>query len=359
MRSLLTVVWFTTLTAAWVACGSSDGVRNEPPDSDGGESGSGGEGAAVGGEARGGDFGGGGTVNGDAGAMATPSDGGGGGDPSDGSGGTAAGGAAGTGAAGDTSTAGAGGTGPASELAVVTHFNVGQQLCGLGFDSNAQALWAQPCFGASMLSYSTAGTAGPTALAPGELADDVDVDFTPTALTLGQQQLPAHSALFFNGETGALDIHAVDLMGTTSSPIATLTTAFGDSHVVGGSFHVQRGTFFAVQDRVPGAALGNVVAEIDPASGAVLNDFSLLPGFDVNYGDLDVCQSTGHLLAVSSVENVVAVLEPSGAILAKYPAEVAGLSAIAVDDTTGDAWVAAPAGDIWQLRGLPCAPFVP
>lgn len=79
----------------------------------------------------------------------------------------------------------------------------------------------------------------------------------------------------------------------------------------------------------------------------------------MNYGDLDVCQSSGNLFVVSSTENVVAELTPGGELVAKYPAEVIGLSGIAVDDASGEAWVAAPSGDVWQLEGLPCEPFEP
>lgn len=268
---------------------------------------------------------------------------------------------AGAGGQNGAGQAGVGGEGGAAsvEVTVTKHFNLGVEPCGLGFDSEAQQLWVIGCFGTQILSYSTEGTAGLTIDAPGEDADDVDVDFSPTALQLGSETVEAHTALFFNGETDALDIYAGDKSGQTTTPIAMSATAFGNSHVVGGAFHAERGTFFAVQDRVPAGALANRVAELDSSTGAVINEFSLLPHFDVNYGDLDVCQSSGNVLIVSSTEDVVAELTPEGELIAKYPADVAGLSGIAIDDTTGDAWVAAPNGDVWRLEGLPCLPFEP
>lgn len=80
-----------------------------------------------------------------------------------------------------------------------------------------------------ILSYSMDGVAGLTIDAPGEDADDVDVDFSPTTLQIGAQAVDAQTALFFNDETGALDIDAADKSGQTDTPIAVLATAFGSS----------------------------------------------------------------------------------------------------------------------------------
>jgi hypothetical protein len=338
--------------AVWVACGSDDGVKHERQPGDGGAAGAEGP-QAVAGEPEGGQMnllpaGGAG-----AGGETTVVMAGAGGDHAiSGFGGE---GASGAGAGG---TGGEGGATPVL-VEVKTHFKLTSQLCGLGFDSAQQLVWVYPCFGATLSSYSPAGVAGVSVERPGESADDVDLDFSPIAFTLGAQALPAQTALFFNGETAGLDIYAVNVSGTSAVPLATQAMAFGDAHVVGGAFHAKRGTFFAVQDRVPGATLGNRVAELSPLTGALVNVFSVAPSFDVNYGDLEVCQATGNLFVVSSTESVVAEYTPTGELLNKYPADVDGLSGIAMDDSTGEAWVAAPAGDVWQLGGLPCPPFEP
>lgn len=346
--------------ASWlvivVSCGADDGVRREQE-----SAGAGGQ-ADVPGEAGAGQAGRAGDESGvgghHAGAPMTAGDTAGGAEAEPVAG---AGAAAAAGGASGGGQAGVGGEGGGSgvEVVVKKHFNLGVEPCGIGFDSAAQRIWAIACFGTQILSYSTDGVAGQTIDAPGEDADDVDIDFSPAALQIGAQAVEAQTALFFNGETAALDIYAADKSGQTSTPIALLATAFGNSHVVGGAFHAGRGTFFAVQDRVPAGELANRVAEINPTTGAVVGEFSLLPNFDVNYGDLDVCQSSGNLFVVSSTESVVAELTPSGELIAKYPAEVVGLSGIAVDDARGEVWVAAPSGDVWQLEGLPCEPFEP
>lgn len=41
-------------------------------------------------------------------------------------------------------------------------------------------------------------------------------------------------------------------------------------------------------------------------TGAVVASFSTMPAFDVNYGDLDICTSSGRLFLVSSNEMTVA-----------------------------------------------------
>ena len=59
--------------------------------------------------------------------------------------------------------------------------------------------------------------------------------------------------------------------------------------MVGGAFHAARNAIFLVQDSVPGAADENRVAEINPATGAVLQSFQTTGTYSVNFGDLEVC----------------------------------------------------------------------
>jgi hypothetical protein len=163
--------------------------------------------------------------------------------------------------------------------------------------------------------------------------------------------------LHVNGETDVAEIYALDASGQAQAPLASLVAAFGNSHVVGGAYHAARGTFFLVQDRVPSAPNANVIAEIDAQTGATLNSFSTLPNIDVNYGDLDVCQSSGNLFVISSEENAIAELSPEGALIAKYPAPFASVSGIAFDDATGEAWASGTNGTLSRLGGMPCEPY--
>ena len=59
-----------------------------------------------------------------------------------------------------------------------------------------------------------------------------------------------------------------DATGTKQHDTSQEVLDFGASHVVGGAYHTARASMFAVQDRVAGAVDGNVIAELDPITGA-------------------------------------------------------------------------------------------
>jgi hypothetical protein len=219
--------------------------------------------------------------------------------------------------------------------------------CGLAFDPAANEVLVYPCTGAAINRYSTIGTMLGTLARPGESADDVDLDVTSVTVTLGTTSIPAGALMFINGETGTADLYA----GAT-----TLATQFGASHVVGGALHASRGTIFLIQDRVPGATEGNRVGEIDPVTGAVVSTWQISPTFDIRYGDVDVCQSTGNLFFVSNAETTMAEFTPTGTFVAEYtlPGGSNDGAGIAIVDGTGTAWIGTPSGTAFLLDGLPC-----
>ena len=257
------------------------------------------------------------------------------------------------GAAGDGSAGGSGGE-TATGLVELGAFSVAGKACGVGYDAAESTVWVYVCSSEDIEGYSTDGTLLESIEAPGEDANDVDVDVASVSFQLNDTELPAGTLLFTNGETDEADIYAVD--ASANAVPATLVTAFGNSHVVGGAYHADRATLFAVQDRVPPAANENLVAEISPETGEVLNVFSVLPEFDVNYGDIDVCQSTGNLFLVSSNETSIAEFTPEGSFVATYPlpAGVSSLSGLAIDDSSGEVWVSSTTRAISRLGGLPC-----
>lgn len=222
-------------------------------------------------------------------------------------------------------------------------------LCGAGYDPIDDLVWVYPCSGATVHAFTPAGVAAGTVARPGEVANDVDVAVTPVAVVIGTTAVAAGGMLFINGETDVAEVHAPDTAGSTP-----LVTAFGGSHVVGGGYHPGRDTLFLVQDRVA-AASPNTVAEVDRVTGAVVASFSTLPAFDVNFGDLEVCASTGHLLVVSSIEATIAELSPDGAVLAEHalPAGVVAPSGLALG-ADGQAWVSGTGGELWRVDGVPC-----
>lgn len=230
--------------------------------------------------------------------------------------------------------------------------------CGLGFDSAAHEVWLYGCSGANVQRYSTAGVLlSSTVVRPGESANDVDIELSTAPFTLAATVVPSNALLFINGESGVAEIYALDK--TNGAILSTLNTAFGASHVVGGAYHRIRQTLFLVQDLVAGATNGNRIAEVSPQTGAVLNTFQIATTFSVNFGDLEVCNSTGNLIAVSSDENRIAEYTPTGTLVQYYPLPVgvSSLAGIGIDESSGDLWVASSAGggDVWRLTGGPCA----
>jgi hypothetical protein len=224
-------------------------------------------------------------------------------------------------------------------------------LCGLAWDHVDSAIWLYPCSGATITQVSTAGAMVTSVARPGEAANDVDLAVAPAAITLGTTALAAGALVFVNGEVGPMELYTPEATAT-----AVLATQFGMSHVVGSAYHTGRSTVFAVQDRVPGGTEGNRVAEIDPITGAIVNSFSILPAFDVNYGDLDVCQSSGNLFLVSSNETTIAEFTPAGTLVGEYPlpAGVTDAAGIGIVDGGNAAWIATTLGTVIRVDGVPC-----
>jgi len=223
-------------------------------------------------------------------------------------------------------------------------------LCGIAYDHTDNSIWAYACSSATIQHFSATGTMLGTIARPGESTDDVDLDVAPGTFTLGASALAAGDVVFTNGETGTADIYLPETAATVA-----LAAQFGNSHVVGSAIHVARSSVFAVQDRNGGAG-ANLIAELDPVTGAVRASFSTLPAYDVNYGDIEVCQRSGHLFVVSSTETTLAELLPDGTLVAKYPlpAGVSNASGIGLEDATGAAWISSTSGNVIRMTGLPC-----
>jgi hypothetical protein len=205
------------------------------------------------------------------------------------------------------------------------------------------------------LSYDLTGAPLSTVPRPGESANDVDIDVAPTAFVMAGVEVPAGTLLFVNGETGVTEIYAID--PETGTVLATLITNFGASHVVGAAYHPTLDRYFAIQDRVPGATDGNLVGVLDSQTGMVTSTWSVVPNFDVNYGDIDVCLATGNLMLVSSNETTIGEFTTDGAFVRTHalPDGVGGLAGIALDDASGRVWVVSNSGGVWSFDGGPCS----
>jgi len=249
-----------------------------------------------------------------------------------------------------------------AQLTVVSSFASGGSSVGTGFSPADGTIWKYGDFDNDLRHYGPTGAFLGIIQRPGLGANDADVEFAPGAFTLHNVALPAGTLLYLDGESGPVDVYAANPV--TGVVLATLNTAFGNSHVVGGGYHAPRGTFFFVQDRVPGGVNGNLVGEVNPQTGAVLNTFNIaaaLPSFTVNYGDLDVGPN-GNLFIVSSDELAILELTPVGAFVAQHtlPANIPNVSGIAIDDSACEVWLGDRSGLIFRVSHLfapgDCAP---
>ena len=241
-----------------------------------------------------------------------------------------------------------------ADLTVLGQFNTSASV-GVGFDHATGEVWTYPDFGAELRRYSSAGTLLGSVPRPGGSANDADVEFTVGPLVLAGVPLPDATLLYIDGESGVADIYAIDK--ATGAVLATLATSFGVSHVVGGAHHPQRGTIFLIQDAVPsGTSNDNVVAEIDPATGAVLQSWQTniaLPGFTIDYGDIEVA-GNGNLLIVSSDESSIGEFTPTGTFvtLRALPSGVSSLAGIGVGPGPCELWVIETNGQLARVGGL-------
>lgn len=240
---------------------------------------------------------------------------------------------------------------------VLSQFNPADvgSIVGIGFDAQSDSVWIYGSSGASLRSYDRSGVFQSAIDRPGESADDFDISFTTQSLSLGSSTIPAGSLLAINGESGTADVYAVD--PSTGAIVSSLATGFGNSHVVGGAYHNSRGSLFLVQDRqASSAALRSLIAEVDPISGAVLNTFGTGSAtFTINFGDLEINRATGNLYLVSSDEDTIRVLTPTGGFVEEItlPGTLGALSGIAFDEARGEAWVSSTNGIVYRLGGLP------
>jgi Calx-beta domain/Dockerin type I domain len=224
-------------------------------------------------------------------------------------------------------------------------FSSGSQGIGIGFDPETGNVFVRP--DNQILEFQPDGTQVLPAIdSPGpDLFDAFDLEFLPEAANIGGTSVPAGSLLAINGDQSPNRIYAVHK--DTGAVLASVGLAA--SGVVGGSYHAARNSFFVIN-----FASDNIV-EIDPATGAILNSFSVRPAgspaFAVDFGDVEVDQNTGHLLVVGSPQSAIRELSPTGVFLRDI--DVTGLafnlSGIALDDARREVWLSRTDGTVTRL----------
>ncbi len=242
-----------------------------------------------------------------------------------------------------------------AQLTILTQFNPANtsDLCGVAFNAPDGEIMVIGCSASVIDRYAEDGTFLSSADVIGEGANDVDIDMSPADLVMNGTFVAQGQLLLVNGETDEAEIYAIDEV--TNTVIDTLITGFGVSHVVGGSYHPQRGTFFLVQDKVPGGFQADRIAEVDATTGDTIQTFSTMPQFQVNYGDLDISPVSGHLFVVSSDESTIAEFTPDGVFITEHalPVGVSNLSGIALDNDLQGAWVCNTSGMVFKLGNFP------
>ena len=185
----------------------------------------------------------------------------------------------------------------------------------------------------------------------GERTNNVDIEIASETMQLAGASIPQGSFLFINGETGTAEIYAFDT--DTGVLLAQLNTTIGNGDVVGGAYNPTTQTFFLLQETQ--AATGDpIVSEINPNSGAVLNQFSgafNALDFDVGFGDIDINNETGSLYIIGSAERGMLELNPNGSIVRvlAIPLDITSPSGLAINQTGDKIWLSSTSGNVFEL----------
>lgn len=226
--------------------------------------------------------------------------------------------------------------------------------CGIAGDAAIWQLYVYDCGATSIHRYEIDGTPLSTidvsALSPSALGS-LNVIYFYNLDTFGGVDIGDYGKLLLiDGGSGTTRIHAFEL--ETGAYLATLNTAFGDSHVVGATFNPATQTIFLLQNQ-DAATNPNTIAEIDPETGAVLRTFSTAAwGFDIAEGDIDAARD-GELLVVSSIESTMAKVKLDGTLRREIPISdaITGITSLESTYTGPSAWITDVSGQIFGIHG--------
>lgn len=243
-------------------------------------------------------------------------------------------------------------TAPAlAAVTLVSSFEPGlSTLVGIAFDPVSKNIFIYPDFSDAILEFTPTGTQVPPDIPlSGNPSGSFDMDFALGALNIGGTTVPNNTLLIFNGNDGQT------LRGENKNTGALLATkTLTTSSMVGAAYHLGRKTVFDVNFS------NDTIQEINPATGATLNTFSVqpagAPAFDVFFGDVDVNHGNGDLFIVSSSQNTIRELKPNGAFVRDIDVGalgVSGMSGITFNDGTGEAYISSTNGTVYRLSGFP------
>jgi hypothetical protein len=202
-------------------------------------------------------------------------------------------------------------------------------------DPNDDSLVVYDEFGGSAGRYTLDGTLIDT-LALNISSNDIDFDISTQDFVVDGTVIPAGSLYVFNGEQATqLSIYqmrpTLQLLKTAAFPASGTAVGF--------AIHNARNALYAA------FWTNDQIAEFSPSTLANLSQFPVQPagspGFDIFYGDMEIAQANGNILAISSSQQVIRELAPDGAWLrdAFIIVDAGQPAAMAVDDARGEVWI--------------------
>ncbi len=226
-------------------------------------------------------------------------------------------------------------------------------ICALGYDKVQHRVWIYHCNADSLICLDTTGQKLVALKAPGEIADDSDIDIAPVSFQLAGTMIPQGTLLIINGETDSAEIYAMDPV--TGIVLDTLFTSFGNNHVQGGAYHIPSGTIFLVQDGAAGLTLGDRVAEINVNTGQVIQTWSFGNLYSVYNGDLEAAEN-GNLYIVSSYEDSILEITPQGQFVQRHDINfsIGSISGFDFDCATGSIWACNTVGNVYHFIHSNC-----
>lgn len=233
-------------------------------------------------------------------------------------------------------------------------------LVAIAFDPVLGNVFVYNDFATVIHRYLPNGTIVANTAFTGTPSNDIDLDFAPEAINIRGTNIAANSLLVANGETLPNTISGINkITGAEIGPSAT-NRALPTTNLVGGAYHATRNTFFAVNYDT------DTIQEINLATGTSIRIFPVrptgVPAFDVNYGDVEVNQATGNIFVVSSSQNTIRELTPTGTFVRDIDVSafgVSGMSGIAFDDAKGEAYISSTNGRVYRLGGFAATPSGP
>jgi len=240
----------------------------------------------------------------------------------------------------------------------VSSFNPNEgSLLAIGFDPVSDNLFLYPQSGPEIFEYSTSGSRIGAIPVPGSTTRGIGLDFALEPLTVGGQVVSQNTLLVANGESSPSTLFAVDKNdGSIDAQQATPSSSLN-----GGTHDMNRDTFLTTYH------IEDTIREFDPGDGSMRSTVPVAPSgapaFDVYNGDVDVDPDSGNILLVSSSQNLIRRLSPTGEWLGDVdlfdestgtadPENVHSMSGIAIDGDTRDVYVSGTNGSVWKITGL-------